>query len=196
MLIGFSNFIRVSFWFDSTISLHSFFADSSYRLFISVNSSLAKINVSPVTHFPAPNGPGIAATPPFASGNKESKILCPVIKGESGISFFRIGLLILTGQFCLSLNSNPLSSFPITSFTVNFPDFSSVIFPFWLGGTIILCISPGLSSTSPIIAPPLTSAPAFKIALKSHFFWGSKPGASTPRLIKSPICLIKTGSGL
>ena len=37
---------------------------------------------------PLPNGPGIAAIPPFAIGNRQSITLCPVIRGLSGESFF------------------------------------------------------------------------------------------------------------
>lgn len=36
-----------------------------------------------------PKGPGIAATPPFATGKKVSIILWPVIIGSLGESFFR-----------------------------------------------------------------------------------------------------------
>ena len=51
-----------------------------------------------VTVLPAPKGPGIAATPPFATGYKASKILCPVMSGSSGVNFSLTFLGILTGH--------------------------------------------------------------------------------------------------
>src|SRR3989344_7922194 len=90
-----------------------------------------------LTVFPAPNGPGIAAEPPLARGNRQSKILCPVINGTTGESFFETGLGTLAGQYCASLSSKPLSNFPITSVTLYFPELISFNVPETFGGTMM-----------------------------------------------------------
>src|SRR6185437_9980694 len=48
------------------------------------------------TVFPEPNGPGMAAVPPFATGKNVSKTLWPVKRGVSGASFLDMGLGDLT----------------------------------------------------------------------------------------------------
>ena len=148
-----------------------------------------------MTVFPAPKGPGIAAAPPFASGKSASSILCPVISGISGTSFFFDDRGIRIGHVCASLRTALLSSFATVSSTVYFPLEISVIFPLIPGGTRMRCVIPGHSSTVPMMSPWETKSPFFFVALKSHFFFSSSPDASTPRRIKSPICFTSVGRG-
>ena len=51
---------------------------------------------------PEPKGPGTAAVPPFAIGNKVSITLCPVIRGLFGGNFSLYGLPTRTGHFCIN----------------------------------------------------------------------------------------------
>ena len=56
------------------------------------------------TVLPLPNGPGTAATPPFAMGNIASMTRWPVTRGISGGSLPACGLPARTGHFCMSVS--------------------------------------------------------------------------------------------
>jgi hypothetical protein len=81
-----------------------------------------------VTVFPLPNGPGIAAVPPLATGKKVSNTRCPVSNGDSGGNFLKTGLGVLT----IHQLDNPTGDFPFVvfisatfSFTVYLPSLIS-----------------------------------------------------------------------
>jgi hypothetical protein len=56
--------------------------------------------VSPETHFPDPNGPGMHAVPPLAIGKKVSMTRWPVRRGMPGASFCWTGRGIRTTHLC------------------------------------------------------------------------------------------------
>ncbi len=149
-----------------------------------------------MTVFPAPNGPGTAAVPPFAKGNSASRMRIPVINGNCGINFSRTGRGLLIGHFCDNLISWPSSKVATASFTVKLPSLISFIFPLTPIGTITRCSMISVSFTVPMIIPSLTSCPFFASGTNCHFFFLSSAFACAPRRMKSPISAFRSGSGL
>ena len=151
------------------------------------------------TVFPEPNGPGIAAVPPLATGKKVSITLWPVISGSFGSIFLLIGRAFLTGQYWIifsSLSPSSVSTTAMVSATLNSPDLISFNLPFTPFGTIILWVITVVSSTSPSISPGTTSAPFSKRALNSQTLSLSSPGEVTPLVRKFPASSSSFSSGL
>src|SRR2546421_5580011 len=153
-------------------------------------------NVSPVTHFPVPKPPGIAAVPPFAIGKRKSRTRWPVTSGMVGMSRSRTGRARRTGHVWTSFTCSPLSSWTTTSSTLNVPSLSWATFPpRKFGGTMIRCSTFFASCTVPTTSPGATAWPCFTFGLNLQDFSLVSPGDFTPRRMKSPITFWRIGSG-
>ena len=63
------------------------FPRSPQPIYTTMSASAHFANWCCITVFPLPKGPGTAATPPLAIGNRVSITLCPVISGLFGAFF-------------------------------------------------------------------------------------------------------------
>ena len=142
---------------------------------------------------PVPNPPGIAAVPPFAMGNRVSKIRCPVTKSRSAGYRFWMGLGMRIGHRCAMVSS--FSSPERVRMTASG---SSMVYcpspaarttvPSRSGGTMTLWRMAGVSGTSAITMPPDSTSPSFTTTFVSHFFSRSSRSTLTPLGIYAPDC--------
>ncbi len=147
-----------------------------------------------MTVLPVPKPPGMAAVPPLEMGNRVSRILWPVKRGMSGMSFLFTGRPNLTGHLCIIMTSFPSIVAMVWS-TVKSPLFISSTVPLMSLGTRMRWVML-LSGAVPMIWPPVTLSPFLTTGVKAYLALRSSPGAATPRLMKSPMAAISTGSGL
>ena len=151
-----------------------------------------------VTVLPLPNGPGIAATPPFASGNRQSITRCPVMSGRSGASFLPTGRALRTGQawHIASVCTPPSPCMVQTgSSTVYWPARISCTTPQTPGGANILCNTSGVSCTVPSTSPGCMRCPVSTHGQNSHALALSSCGARCPRKSRLPAARYSVVSG-
>ncbi len=151
------------------------------------------------TVLPEPNGPGMHAVPPLATGKKVSSTRCPVMRGSEGVSFSAYGLPLRTGHFCIMVTSRTVPSSPFmratTSATRAGPLWIHSTFPDTPGGTMILCSTTSVSWTLPMMSPEATAAPTWTTGTKSHLRSRLRPGSSTPLGSLSPWPALIPSSG-
>jgi len=111
---------------------------SPHPMYTTISASDHLASCCCVTVFPLPKGPGIAAVPPFAMGNRPSRIRWPVMSGIVGFIFSVTGRGTRTGHFCIIVSSVPESRVHTTSSIVKEPRFILFTTPPWtFGGTSI-----------------------------------------------------------
>src|SRR5439155_15043190 len=111
----------------------------------------------------------------------------PVMSGISDGSSRLKGVAIRTGQVCIMNNETGpvlVSISPIGSVLVYSPSGRiEMIFPDWLGGTMIRCVIRVVSFTVPSTSPPETFVLVSVVGTKCHFLDRSIAEGTSPRLM-------------